>query len=172
LLKRNRTERPTDDGPPRLLIVDDNADAAHVLAKILRAAGYEVAEVADQQTTVSMLTAAPGPIAGVVASFTTTGTSAGLRLLDAIRNHSEATVSSLRYLLVSDNPRQQLYGLQAGADAIIVRPYASVDLVEAVGEMVARDDEERVAYRRKLIGALKAEGAEPVAAASVTPTFF
>ncbi len=172
MLKRTRTERNTDDGPPRLLIVDDNADAAHVLAKILRAAGYEVAEVADQQTTVSMLTAGPVPVAGVIASFTTTGTSAGLRLLDAIRNHAESAVSGLRYLLVSDNPRQQLYGLQAGADAIIVRPYASVDLVEAVREMLGRDDEERVAYRRRLIGALKAEGSEPVGTASVTPTFF
>lgn len=160
------------EGPARLLVVDDNADAGRVIAKLLRNAGYEVAELHDQQTTMSMLSAESGPIDGVVASFTTAGTSAGLRLLDAIRNHVEPRVNHLKFLLVSDNPRQQLFGIQAGADALIVRPYPSIDLVEATTDMVNRSDEDRIDHRRAMIAELRSEDRRVPVTASVTPTFF
>jgi CheY-like chemotaxis protein len=44
VLKRQpKTELPQPKGPHRILVVDDNADAARLLGKLFRKQGYEVA---------------------------------------------------------------------------------------------------------------------------------
>lgn len=161
MLKRYRTDTspkksaPVDPSGVRVLVVDDHTDAGRLLGKILRRAGYEVAEISDQQLAVANLGQESEPVGAVVASFTTTGTRASLRLLDSIRNHPDPQVSSLRVLLVSDQPRQQIFCLQAGADAILLRPYHSAHLLAAMEEMIGRPDADRAAYRRATVEELK-----------------
>jgi DNA-binding response OmpR family regulator len=161
LLRRQKTESQTTEEAPtqpvsrRLLVVDDHAEAGHLIAQLLRRADFEVAELGDHQSTVSALVDHEGPVGGVIASFTTTGTSGGLRLIDALRNHHLDRINQLRVLLISDQPRQQLFCLQAGADAILMRPFSGVELVETVEAMVARPDSERLAYRRAMVDEVK-----------------
>ena len=137
-------------------MVDDHVEAGHLIAQLLRRAGFEVAELVDHQTAVSALIDHEDEVAGVVASFTTTGTSGGLRLIDALRNHHLDRLSHLRVLLISDQPRQQIFCLQAGADAILMRPFSDASLVEAVEAMVARPESQRMAYRRAMVDEVKA----------------
>lgn len=139
----------------RVLVVDDHPDAARLIGKLLRAAGCEVAETTDHQLAVTTLLDEPEPVDAVVASFTTSGTRASLRLLDTIRNHPEPRINGLRALLVSDQPRQQIFCLQAGADAVLLRPYHGDALVQSLREMLGRAERDRREYRRRAIEDLK-----------------
>lgn len=143
--------------PPRtrVLVVDDHPDAARLVGKLVRSAGYEVAEISDHQLAVATLLNETDPIDAVVASFTTSGTRASLRLLDVLRAHPDPAVNCLRVLLVSDQPRQQIFCLQAGADAILLRPYRAEALLDALAEMLARPERDRDRFRRGKIEELK-----------------
>ena len=139
----------------RVLVVDDNEDAGLLLSKLFRRDGYEVGVLADHQAAIEILSNEAHPIGAVVVSFTTLGTGACLRLLDMIRNNGDPKVNQLRVLLVSEQPRQQIFCLQAGADAIVLRPYHSDQILAVLRDMVDRPDGERIAYRRATIARLK-----------------
>jgi len=111
--------------------------------------------VGDHQAAVGAMVAHDDAVAGVVASFTTTGTSGGLRLIDALRNHPLERINQLRVLLISDQPRQQIFCLQAGADAILMRPFSDKELVATAEEMLARPDQDRESYRRSMVDEVK-----------------
>ena len=97
MLKRSKTDKtPRYEGPPRLLIVDDNPDAARLLGKLFRREGFEVAEVNDHQVALVALANEPNPISAVVSSFSTAGTGASVKLLDAVRNHHDPRVNTAR----------------------------------------------------------------------------
>ena len=162
MLKRSKTDKNAATSEDeviyrsnRVLVVDDNEDAGRLLGKIVRRAGYEVAEMGDHQVAIATLVNETQPVGAVIASFTTTGTGACLRLLDAIRSHTEPKICELRVMLVSDQPRQQIFCLQAGADAIMLRPYHSTDLLDELSTMIERPDEDRMPYRRRTIELLK-----------------
>ena len=152
-------------GPPRVLVVDDNVDAARLLGKLFRRAGYEVGESSDPQMTINAL--AEQPVSALVASYSTTGTGASLRLLDMIRNHGDPRVNNSRFLLISDHPRKRIFCYQAGADAILLRPFESADLLGQVTAMIERTEDERVPYRRQQVRLLKASNDGPLDAGSV-----
>ena len=156
------------------MVVDDHPDAARLLGKLFRRAGYEVAEVADHHLALTTLVDEGAPAPAVIGSFSTAGTGASLRLLDAIRNHHENTVNELRFLLISDHPRKRIFCFQAGADAILLRPFDSEELLATTAEMTARPEGERIAYRRQQIQSLKADpdgAAVPASSLSPTVTF-
>lgn len=163
MLRRHKTEEPIEPDYPtsrRLIIVDDLPEAGHLLGQLLRRVGYEVAEIGDHPTAINTLLDQPEPVAGVVASFTTAGTSAGLRLVDAFRNHHRQELNTVRVLLISDQPRQQIFCLQAGADAILLRPFSGDELVEATIAMITRPESERVPYRRAMVAQVKQQQTE------------
>ncbi len=138
-------------GPGRILVVDDDPDAARLLGAILRREGYEVAEVAEHSIALLTLVNEPNPIDGVVASFTNGGTAAGLKLLDAIRHHSDARISMTRVMLLMDSQRRHVYSFQSGVDEVVLRPTHESQIVEAVRALVTRADSERAAHRRRMI---------------------
>lgn len=145
----------------RVLVVDDHEDAGRLVGKLLRRSGFEVAELGDHHAAIAALVQEPEPIGAVVASFTTTGTGAAIRLLDAVRNHPDPKISGLRVLLVSEQPRQQIFCYQAGADAIVLRPFPASTLLSALTEMIERSEADRIPYRRQQISALKSDATEP-----------
>jgi DNA-binding response OmpR family regulator len=171
LLKRSKTERAKRafghdlvgrDGRDRLLVVDDLPEAARLLGRILRQAGYEVAELTDPDAVVGTLLDEQRPIGAVVASLTTAGTPGGLKLLDALRSHTDGRISGLLVLLISDHPRQQIFSFQAGADAILMRPYRASDLTAELAAMLARPESDRARFRAVEIDRLKATISHPL----------
>lgn len=160
MLKRQKTDSNERQGPPRILVVDDNPDAARLLAKLFRRQGYEVAEVSDHQVALITLLNEPAPISAVVVSFSTAGNSASLKLLDAVRHTPEPRVNAQRMILALDSDRQQMFAFQSGADEIILRPYFADDLLQATERAIARPDGDRVPYRRQRIDALR-DGSAP-----------
>ena len=166
MLKRSKTERTNRSSGPddvdRVLVVDDHPEAARLLGRILRRAGFEVAELTDPQVVIDALLDEPRPVGAVVASFTASGTRACLRLLDNIRNHDDPRISDLRVLLVSDQPRQQIFCFQAGADAILMRPYRAAALSAELRTLMDRPDRDRAAFRSAQIEALTASISHPL----------
>lgn len=162
MLKRQpKTDNAAPKGPPRILVVDDNPDAARLLGKLFRRDGYEVAEVSDHQVALITMMNEPAPISAVVASFSTSGNGSCLKLLDAIRHTPEVRVNTQRVILILDTARQQMFSWQSGADEIILRPYRAEDLLAAVAATIGRPDAERPAYRRQMIDVIRDRSASP-----------
>lgn len=150
MLKRLKTEKTKrSDTPSRVLVVDDHPDAARLVAKLLRRSGYEVATVGDDQVALQTLTTEQVPITAVVASFSAGGTSAALKLLDAIRHAPEAKVHQVRVVLIMDFGTHIAFAWQSGADAIVRRPYRGETLLEELAAAISRTGEERGAWRVK-----------------------
>ena len=148
-------------GPPRILVVDDNSDAARLLGKLFRRVGYEVAEVGDHQVAMITMMNEPAPISAVIGSFSTSGNAACLKLLDAVRNTPDARVNAQRMVLILDSPRQQLFAWQSGVDELIMRPYRAEDMLAAVATVIGRSDGDRVGYRRQMIDLLREQTRQP-----------
>ena len=156
MLKRlNKTDKTVDAGPSRVLVVDDHPEAAKLLGKLLRRSGYEVAEVADDQVALLTLTNEATPITAVVASFSSAGTGAALKLLDGIRHAPEPRVNQCRVIVVADSSAQLLFAWQSGADVIIERPYSGSQLVAELDAAIGRTNEERAAHRTAHIARLR-----------------
>lgn len=156
MLKRlNKTDKTIDEGPTRVLVVDDHPEAAKLLGKLLRRSGCEVAEVADDQVALQTLTNEATPITAVVASFSYSGSAAALKLLDAIRHAPEPRVNQCRVIVVADSSAQVLFAWQSGADAIIERPYSSAQLVAELNAAIGRTNEERATHRAEHIVRLR-----------------
>ena len=172
MLKRStKTENTRRKDQLRILVVDDNPDAGLLMVKLFRRAGYEVAEVNDHQVALATLINEPQPIAAVVASFSGSGTSSCLKLLDAVRNHIDPRVNGHRMVLIIDNARQQMFSWQAGADEIILRPYHAQGAIMAAERAIARPDDERVQYRRRMIDELASNPGDVVAPVAATGFF-
>ena len=138
MLKRSRTDPIRRRGPAKVLVVDDNSDAATLVARILRRAGFEVAEAHDYHVAIATMANEPD-LAAVLSAFSIAGSGAALKLLDAVRNHSLAEVRDLPVIVISDHPRQSLFAWQAGADEMLVRPVDIDVLTEAVNDVLRRD---------------------------------
>jgi CheY-like chemotaxis protein len=143
-------------------VVDDHLEAGYLLSRLLRRGGYEVAELHDHDAVVQTLAELEEGVAAIVATFTHAGTAASLHLLDVLRNHVDPRLSSPRILLTADESRQQIFCLQAGADAVLLRPFTDVELTEAVDRMMARPERDRAAYRRIVIQRIKSENSSPL----------
>jgi CheY-like chemotaxis protein len=166
LLKRSKTERANRaerrDGSDRVLVVDDHPEAARLLGRILRQAGFEVAELTNAAAVTDNLVDEPRPVGAVVASFTTSGTRASLRLLDSLRGHPDPRIAAQRVLLVSDHSRQQIFCFQAGADGILLRPYRADDLISELRSVLVRPEVDRALYRAGRIAELQATVSHPL----------
>lgn len=162
LLKRqSKTEKQPKPTQYRVLIVDDDPDAARLYGKLLRREGFEVAEVGDHQVALIALANEPEPISVLLASFSIAGTSACLKLLDSVRNHPQTAVMSTRVVLIIDTPKQQLFTWQSGVDDVLLRPFNASEMVELVIAAALRPDGDRPLYRRQNIDAIRDSAERP-----------
>lgn len=150
MLRRRKTESTEPrNGPPRLLLVEDHEQAARLLNRLLLAEGFAVAEVDDHASAVAAIEDPASDIAAVVISYSIAGTSACLKLLDAIRHAPEPRVAMQVAVVVLDSHRQHMFTWQSAADDVLVRPYAAEGLVDAVRGAVERPNDERAKYRAR-----------------------
>ena len=149
--------QPNPVAAERVLIVDDHPEAAQLLSKLSRRAGWEVAVAGDHALAMSTLENQDDQISAIIVSYSGLGNAASLKLLDAVRHTPEARVNRLRMVMVLDGRRQTMFAWQAGADAVILRPYRGSDLTAATAEVIARPDDARLAYRRQMIEELTAD---------------
>ena len=140
--------------PARVLVADDNADMRDYLARLLRAAGYQVATVTDGQ---AALDAVRADAVDLVISDVMMPRLDGLGLVAALR--ADARTAAVPVLLLSARAGQEssVEGLRAGADDYLVKPFSAVDLLARVRSNLemARFRNRESQFRRTLIDSLQ-----------------
>ena len=156
MLRRGRDDAHGGPRPPRVLVVNDEPDAAELLVRVLRNApeGYEVDRAGDQLSLTERLVADP-PVDAVVVDVTSGGIGGGLKILDAVRGSLDPQIAGLPIVLVSPSQSSAMFSWQAGVDELLVRPFHAKDLLAAVSTAMARPEDERPRYRRQELEAAK-----------------
>lgn len=116
--------------PVTILVVDDNAPGLMATARILRQAGYEVAEAADGATGLHQIrTLRPS----LVLLDVVLPDISGREVLRQVR--ADTSLHGVAVMLLSAEqtaPEQQADGLDGGADSYIARPIANTELLARV----------------------------------------
>ena len=137
-----------------MLVADDNADMREYLARLLRAAGYQVTTVTDGQ---AALDAVRADAPDLVISDVMMPRLDGLGLVAALR--ADARTAAVPVLLLSARAGQEasVEGLRAGADDYLVKPFSAVELLARVRSNLemARFRNRESQFRRTLIDSLQ-----------------
>lgn len=115
----------------KILVVEDDAEAANYLIKGLRESGHVVDHAADGETGLSMALSAPYDVAVVDRMLPRRD---GLSLISAIR--AEGNELPILVLSALSQVDDRVMGLRAGGDDYLTKPYAFTELlarVEALG---------------------------------------
>ena len=150
MLRRSRTDelhhgRATN--PNRVVVVDDDADACELVARIVEGAGWTVTRCHSHNDTVAELGRANPRYAAVVVGFAGTGNSSSLKLLDTIRHTDE--IDDTPVLLLPRTDTNRMFAWQQGADGFLPRPFHADELVAELHAILGRDPEARAERRRE-----------------------
>jgi signal transduction histidine kinase len=123
-----RAVAETGDSKPRVLVVDDNADMRHYLARLLTER-YEVVTAADGQ---EALTSIRERLPDLVVSDIMMPNLDGFGLMKEIR--SDPTTTTLPIILLSARAGEEarVEGLDAGADDYLVKPFSARELLARI----------------------------------------
>jgi DNA-binding response OmpR family regulator len=147
--RKSKVEKPI--GPTRVLVVDDNADACELVARIVESAGWTATRCYAPDDALDKLDHGVPPFKAVVADFQSGGTGASLELLDAVRRSKD--FSEVPVLLLTRNETNRMFAWESGADAFLVRPFHADDLINEVYAVLTRSVEEREAWREEQLAA-------------------
>jgi DNA-binding response OmpR family regulator len=134
-----------------VLVVDDNADACELIARIVESAGWTATRSYSQDDALAKLDTGDPPFKAVVADFQSGGTGASLELLDAIRRNRD--IAEIPVLLLTQSDTNRMYAWESGADAFLVRPFHSDDLINEIYAVLTRSTDERDAWREEQLAA-------------------
>jgi len=129
----------------RVLVVNDDFDAAEVLARAIAAQGYDVRRAHDHDGAVA--TIVTDRFDAAVLDLSRGGASANNRLLDAIRASSEDAAQAVRVVVIGPSPSAAVACWQRGVDGYLVRPFHIRDLMAMLVDVVTRSEDERAAHR-------------------------
>ena len=114
----------------RILIVEDEPDIASVLQDYLHHAGYETEHVADGQTALERMLAAPPDLTLLDVMLPRLD---GLQVLKQARAH---TLHPIIMLTARIEEIDRLVGLEAGADDYIAKPFRRGELLGRVQQLM------------------------------------
>jgi DNA-binding response OmpR family regulator len=143
--RKSKAEQPT--GPTRVLVVDDNADACELVARIVESAGWTATRCYALDDALDKLDKGDPAFKAVIADFQSGGTGASLELLDAVRRSKD--FAEVPVLLLTRNETNRIYAWESGADAFLVRPFHNDDLINEIYAVLTRSDDEREAWREE-----------------------
>ena len=118
--------------PPRILIVDDDADIRSLLADYLGEQGWLISTAQDGETMRQMLDTTPIDL--IVLDLTLPG-SDGLTLCRDLRAHSAIPVIMLT---ARSAPLDRILGLEMGADDYLCKPFEPRELLVRIRNVLRR----------------------------------
>ena len=124
--------RPTDADPPRVLVADDNVDMRRYIGRLL-SGQYQVETVADGE---AALAAVRQRIPDLILTDVMMPRLDGFGLLRALR--CDPRTAGLPVILLSARAGEEcrVEGMQAGADAYLVKPFSARELLARVGALL------------------------------------
>ena len=117
----------------RILIVDDEANIVVSLEFLLKRAGFEVAVAGDGDAALAALAAFAPQL--VLLDVMMPGKS-GYEICQAIRERPEGRGIKIIMLTAKGRASDVSKGLGLGADAFVVKPFATRDLLEQIGRLL------------------------------------
>jgi DNA-binding response OmpR family regulator len=133
-----------------VVVAADDATVGEVLARILEAAGHEAIRLPEAAGLAAATASASAD--GVVLDL---GPSTADQLR-SLRLDGGDRAASVRAVAICTGPANALLAWQAGADAVLTRPFAADALRDAVREVLDAPDDERQARRDQQIAELSA----------------
>ena len=121
-----------DDGRSRILVVDDDATVADVVARYLAHDGYEVETVADGRVALERALAAPPDL--VVLDLMLPGMDG----LDVCRRLRALAPVPIVILTARGQEADRIVGLELGADDYVSKPFSPKELVARVRAVLRR----------------------------------
>lgn len=119
----------------RILIVEDDLEAAEAMARGLTEAGHECVRCADGQ---EGLSAAQGAAFDVMVVDRMMPKMDGIQLVETLRREGDRT--PVLFLSALGEVGDRVDGLQAGADDYLVKPYAFPELIARIEALARRRD--------------------------------
>ena len=134
----------------RTTVVVANADqtVCEVLARVIEAAGHEAVRVTDAAQVSGAVLSAPAEAVVVDLGGDTADQ------LRALRSGGSSRGSEVRAIVISTGPANARLAWEAGADAVLTRPFEAEELHRALADAMARGDGERAAARAEQLARL------------------
>lgn len=136
------------DTRPTVVVANPDATVCEVLARLVESAGNEAVRVTEVAQVNGAVVSAPAEAVVLDLGADTVEQLRGLRAGD----HPRA--ADVRAVAISTGPANALLAWQAGADAVLTRPFHSAELQEAIAATIARTPDERTAERARQLLAL------------------
>jgi DNA-binding response OmpR family regulator len=138
------------DGTATVVVANRDATVCEVLARIVEADGLAAVRVTD-----------PADLGGAVVSAPADAVVLDLgpdapEHLRSLRAADHPRAAAARVVVISTGPANALLAWQAGADAVLTRPFPAEGLQHAVTSSLRRTDDERQALRDQQIRTLSA----------------
>jgi two-component system response regulator MprA len=118
---------------PAILIVDDEPDVRKVVRSVLEADGYEIAEAADGQAALALLSAVGGPRGPQLVVLDVM--MPGIDGIEVCRRLDHGRTKVLM-LTAKDDAETRAAAEDAGADRYLTKPFSAVDLLEAARQLL------------------------------------
>lgn len=131
-----------------MLVVEDRADTAQLLASVLRTAGFEAATVRGARSVPEVLL--EEGVAVVVVSFSGHGIAATTELVGELRSRPEGPLMHAGIVALVDDEIDVLFGLGDAADAVLIRPVPADRLIDVITDVAATPPAARQLRRRPL----------------------
>ncbi len=146
--------------PVHVLAVDDEPDAIQLLDLVLRSGGYRVSQATCGQEALARLEASlqtDAPVQLMVLDLRLPDMD-GLEVLQRVR--SQPRLARLPVIIVTGaySPRQEIAGLEAGADDVIAKPYMTPLLLARVRTLLRARQAEEALGRAEALSHLLVEG--------------
>lgn len=141
----NEPENRGEDGEEksmRVLVVEDDVEAATYLVKGLRESGHTVDHAADGEEGLALATTAPYDVMVVDRMLPKRD---GLSLVSAIRTDGQTT--PVLFLSALGEVDDRIKGLKAGGDDYLTKPYAFAELLARIEVLVRRSNPDQVKTR-------------------------
>jgi len=137
---KSQTEGVDDADIPRILVMDDDREVRHLLAKSLRDQGYDVLEAKDRDDVVGRLNlnvSNPRSLYGLdltILDVPRAGVD-GLGLLERIRESSWSTDVVIISAFADDDMVEE--AMRLGAAAVVAKPIALDDFILTINEIIS-----------------------------------
>jgi DNA-binding response OmpR family regulator len=130
--------------PPRVLILEDRRDSAAFLCSLFASHSFEAASTSTVAAAVDSVI--EESVAVVVPAYTGDATATVAAIAD-IRSHPDGVVRDVAVVALVDDPWAAERCVEAGADAVLVRPVHSSRLVASASRAAATRPANRAARR-------------------------
>ena len=128
-----------------VVVANTDPTVCEVLGRVVESGGHEAVRVTDAGLVSGAVLSAPAEAAVLDLE------AANVEQLRALRGGGSDRGASARVVVISSGPANSLLAWQAGADAVLTRPFHADELTAAVAESLARDDAERARVRASAI---------------------